>query len=94
MGYLFNKKERQMFADYYGICQKYWTIPNDTKAYWDELFQEAEKFNEKYKDIPLAWYLISDFMTAQEMKEWNERKEYERIDLRSDINAHRSHASE
>ena len=69
MGFLFNKKERKMFADYYDLCQSYYVIAEDKDKYWDELWLEAKKFNEKYKDIGLAWYMMSAFLTSQEMKE-------------------------
>ena len=69
MGFLFGTKERKMFADYYDLCQTYFVIGADKDKYWDELWFEAKKFNEKYKDIGLAWYIMSAFLTSQEMKE-------------------------
>lgn len=69
MGYLFDKRERAMFADYYKICQTYYVIGTELDKYWDELWLEAKKFNEKYKDIGLAWYMMSAFLTSQEMKQ-------------------------
>lgn len=73
MGFLFNEKERNMFADYYKLCQAHYVIGTDLDKYWDELWFEAKKFNEKYKDIGLAWYIMSAFLTSQEMKEMEKR---------------------
>lgn len=49
--------EWQMFADYWGICQKFWE-PEEEDEYWEALTASAGEFSEKYKDIPLARRLI------------------------------------
>ena len=50
-------KEKQMFVDFYHICQRFWT-PEDTKEYWDNLRDRAIEFRKKYMSIPLAKNLI------------------------------------
>lgn len=86
MGFLFGTKERKMFADYYDLCQTYFVIGADKDKYWDELWLEAKKFNEKYKDIGLAWYIMSAFLTSQEMKEMEMNHERNTVGGSTDVN--------
>lgn len=76
MGFLFDKSQRDMFADFYNICQKYWNIPDtqeEIDKYWDNLMIEVELFNMKHKEIRLEWYMMEAFLTTQEMKEMEKR---------------------
>lgn len=63
MEHIFSKEseERQMFADLYTLSQKFW-IAENTDKYWDELFNEAEKFNDKYNNLQIAQSWIASFV--------------------------------
>lgn len=63
MEHIFSKEseERQMFADLYTLSQKFW-IAENTDKYWDELFDEAEKFNDKYNNLQIAQSWIASFV--------------------------------
>lgn len=61
-------KEWHMFQDYWKICQKYW-IPEESDGYWEALIQEADKFCQKYEDVPLAKKNMFGFLEVLEEKE-------------------------
>ena len=61
-----NSAERQMFVDYWTLCQKYW-LPEDTNdAYWHEVVEEIYKFTGKYREIGLAGKLAQALITDLE----------------------------
>lgn len=47
-------KERQLFADYYKLCGKWWIPPEgdsyEDKKWWDEMWTETDEFRKKYHD--------------------------------------------
>lgn len=51
MAFLKNGKEREMFAAYYKLCEKYWTPPNpDDSEWWDAMWDETIAFTKKYRE--------------------------------------------
>ena len=68
-------KEREMFVDFWDLCQKFW-IPEDTDIYWKELIAEVDAFSAKYADIPgnLATKIAVSFIESKEF-ELREAKE-------------------
>lgn len=46
-----NSKEREMFAAYYKLCEKYWNPPTtDDPKWWDEMWAATMEFRKKYHD--------------------------------------------
>lgn len=45
-----NSREREMFGEFYKLCEKYWT-PSESPEYWKALTKDVDKFYEKYKDL-------------------------------------------
>lgn len=45
-----NSRERQMFADYYKLCQKWWDVTNEQLANggWNEIIQDMDDFAKGY----------------------------------------------
>lgn len=56
---MFDKQgiERQMFADFYRISEKYWEVSKDDE-YWANVIRDTDEFARKYKSIPLAESII------------------------------------
>lgn len=44
-------KERQMFLEYWDMCQRFW-IPEKDDLYWNEFIAAVDAFTVKYQDIP------------------------------------------
>lgn len=56
-------KERELFAEFYKICEKYW-LPEaiDNKAWWDEMWEATDEFRKKYEtEDKFAAYLVIAF---------------------------------
>lgn len=44
-------EEWKMFADFYKLCEKFWTPPStEDKAWWDEMWSATIEFKNKYCD--------------------------------------------
>lgn len=39
--------EREMFADFYRLCEKYWDV-EDNDEYWRKVTNDVESFSKKY----------------------------------------------
>lgn len=51
MAFTKNGKEREMFAAYYKLCEKYWNPPTtDDPKWWDEMWAATMEFRRKYHD--------------------------------------------
>ncbi len=67
-----NGVERKMFADFYKMCEKYWT-PDASDEYWSAVVKASDEFNDKYKDLhPMVFQLTMAFVKGLEDK-YNER---------------------
>lgn len=65
-------KEREMFAEFYRICERYWDVKN-TDEYWDALIHDTDKFVEKFRTEDMfALKIMSEFINRCERKS-NER---------------------
>lgn len=63
-----NGVERKMFADFYKMCEEYWT-PDGSDDYWNAVVKASDEFNDKYvKDIPLVTSLVVALVTDLERK--------------------------
>lgn len=51
-----NSKERQMFLDYWNLCQKHWE-PEDTDEYWKAVIADVYDFVEKHGTVEMASHL-------------------------------------
>lgn len=51
MAFMKNGKEREMFAAYYKLCEKYWTPPmGEDEPWWDSMWKDTNDFRDKYYD--------------------------------------------
>ena len=66
-GFEKGSKEREMFVDFWDLCQKYWQ-PEKADLYWKELIAEVDAFCLKYQEIPgnLATKIAVSFIEAKE----------------------------
>ena len=63
-----NSIERQLFADFYRMCEKYWE-PEASDEYWKEVSNAADWFVQKYGKVhPIAKYLATDFICGLDEK--------------------------
>jgi hypothetical protein len=62
-----DSREWQMFVDYWNLCQKHWDIEY-TKEYWNEAAEDAIRFGEKYREIPLAKKIAVAFLESLQEK--------------------------
>lgn len=72
---MFNKNgvERKMFADFYKMCEEYWT-PDGSDDYWNAVVKASDEFNDKYKDLhPMVFQLTMAFVKGLEDKLYNDR---------------------
>jgi hypothetical protein len=46
--------ERQMFVEFWNICQDYW-VGEKSDQYWSDLINTLDDFGNKYKAIPGAF---------------------------------------
>ena len=53
-GFTKGSQEREMFVEFWDICQKYW-IAEDNDDYWSDLINTLDDFGNKYKSIPGAF---------------------------------------
>lgn len=61
-------KEREMFVEFWEICQKYW-IPEQSDKYWESVINATDALNEKYKDVhPAVSEIITGFICGLEKK--------------------------
>lgn len=68
-----NGVERKMFADFYKMCEEYWT-PDASDDYWKAVVKASDKFNEKYKDLhPMVFQITMAFVKGLEDKLYNDR---------------------
>ena len=63
MAFIKNGKEREMFAAYYKLCEKYWNPPTtDDPKWWDEMWEATDEFRKKYEtEDKFAAYLVMAF---------------------------------
>ena len=70
-----NSQERQMFADFYKMCEKFW-IPESNDDYWAEVVKAADWFNDKYGKIhPIAKEMTVAFVSGLDQKYREEKTE-------------------
>ena len=63
-----NGVERKMFADFYKMCEEYWT-PDTSDDYWNAVVKASDEFNDKYKDLhPMVFQLTMAFVKGLEDK--------------------------
>lgn len=68
-----NGVERKMFADFYKMCEEYWT-PDGSDDYWNAVVKASDEFNDKYKDLhPMVFQLTLAFVKGLEDKLYNDR---------------------
>lgn len=68
-------RERQFFAEFYKICQKYW-VPEDNDDYWKAAIEATDKLSDEYGDIhPAVNEMIIGFMTGLSKSAWNMKHE-------------------
>lgn len=68
-----NGVERKMFADFYKMCEEYWT-PDGSDDYWNAVVKASDEFNDKYKDLhPMVFQLTLAFIKGLEDKLYNDR---------------------
>lgn len=68
-----NGVERKMFADFYKMCEEYWT-PDGSDDYWNAVVKASDEFNDKYKDLhPMVFQLTMAFVKGLEDKLYNAR---------------------
>ena len=66
-----NGVERKMFADFYKMCEEYWT-PDGSDDYWNAVVKASDEFNDKYKDLhPMVFQLTMAFVKGLEDKYYN-----------------------
>ena len=53
-GFKKGSQEREMFVEFWDICQKYW-IAEDNDDYWSDMINTLDDFGNKYKSIPGAF---------------------------------------
>lgn len=53
-GFTKGSQEREMFVEFWDVCQKYW-IAEDNDNYWSDLINTLDDFGNKYKSIPGAF---------------------------------------
>ena len=64
-------EERQLFVDYWSLCQKYWE-PENNDAYWEEVVKDTDKFYKKHNSDfsrALALALIDELELKIKKKE-------------------------
>lgn len=61
-------QEWMMFAEYWELCRKHWTI-KDNDEYWDAVIRDMAVFSKKYQKEPLARKLALAFLTSLEEKD-------------------------
>ena len=72
---MFDKKskERQMFADFYKLCEKFWKVPEKDDGYYDALLEEAKQFQQKYESGDGFARSLHDALVDRVQKVWRER---------------------
>lgn len=81
MGFQNDGWERQMFADFYHLSEKFWkTDPSD--KYWSTLIDDMEKFAAKYREVSLGF----SQRLALELANYLERKYYDALKLKGENN--------
>ena len=63
-----NSEERQMFVDYWNLCQKHW-VPEDSDKYWNELNKDVYAFLDKHAGIEMSSHLGVALVDALQEKE-------------------------
>jgi hypothetical protein len=63
-----NSEERQMFVDYWNLCQKHW-VPEDSDKYWDEVNKDVYAFLDKHAGIGMSSHLGVALVDALQEKE-------------------------
>lgn len=58
-------REMLMFREYFELIQKFWIVERGD-AYWNEFIDETLKFEQAFRDIPLARQLVTAFVNTQE----------------------------
>ena len=57
--------ERQMFVDYWDLCQKCW-IPENNDDYWKNIIKQGDDFCKKHSKIQLAVRLVVALIETKE----------------------------
>lgn len=69
-----NSQERQLFADFYKMCEKFWE-PENTDEYWTEVSKAADWFIQKYGKVhPIAKEMTVAFVCGLDEKFRREKK--------------------
>ena len=72
-----NSKEREMFAAYYKLCEKYWNPPTtDDPKWWDEMWAATMEFRKKYhndkdmyaEDLVMSFHNRLKSITSNQIK--------------------------
>lgn len=61
-------KERQMFQDFWQLCQKFWAVEG-RDAYWEEALAETKKFSDKYRGDAFAEEVSVAFLRSLERRQ-------------------------
>ena len=61
-------QEWMMFAEYWELCRKHWTI-KDNDEYWDAVIRDIAVFSKKYQKEPLARKIALAFLISLEEKD-------------------------
>lgn len=66
--YKFTPDERQMFADFYHLCQKHWIV-QDSDEYWNAVIDATDDFTAKYHQLhPMVVTLAAGVVSGLEAK--------------------------
>lgn len=77
MAFTKNGKEREMFAAYYKLCEKYWNPPaTDDPKWWDEMWAATMEFRKKYhndkdmyaEDLVMSFHNRLKSITSNQMR--------------------------
>lgn len=61
-------RERQMFQDFWQLCQKFWVV-EDRDAYWKEALEGTREFNDRYKGDAFAEEVSVAFLRSLERRQ-------------------------
>jgi len=68
-----NSKERQMFADFYKLCEKFWKVPLADKEYYDAMIAETHEFQKKYETGDGFAISLHDAIVDRAKRIWREQ---------------------
>ena len=71
-----NSEERQMFVDYWNLCQEFW-VPEDSDKYWNEVNKDVYAFLDKHAGIEMSSHLgvaLIDTLQEKEQKMFGKQR--------------------